>query len=244
MSSKFDLVDKQLSLVIVGGFHALNFTNDWLKFHNLMHEEDFQASETKFHNSLHIETKLPWSNIQVMPHDRERNRITLTLTDPAMLSQFIDLTNSICEMFSTTIVTALGINFSFVTKHTDQDTWDEFGHRILPPSTFSKAFNPEGIECRTGMNSSSVKFERMLDLVVEVEDDDDDRFSELNVTVKPIYYDANGERLYFSTEVGLNYHFPIPLDSGMEAVHLTLQAYLVRLNESVDEQLMNFVRGE
>ncbi|ELH4197690.1 hypothetical protein V9K10_000784 [Vibrio cholerae] len=242
MSSNFDLVDKQLSLVIVGAFHALNFTNDWLKYHELMHEDDFRASETKVHNGFHMETSLPWSTIQVMPHDRDRNRLTITLTDPAMFSQFVDLTTSICTMFSTTLVTALGINFLFLTKHKDQDSWDEFGHRLLPPPTFSRVFNPDETKCRVGMNNCSIKFVRLLESVIEL--DDDELFTELNVTVKPVYYDANGERIYFSTETNLNYHFPMPNNLGMDAVYQTLQVYLAQLNESVDEQVMKFVRGD
>lgn len=242
MPSDFTLIEKQLSLVIVGGFHPLNFTKDWLKVNGLMNEEDFSESTTGLHSPMHVETVLPWVNVQVTPYSNDKNKLSIVLTDSAMYAQFKDFVNSICSMYSTTVVTAMGINFLFITKHKDQDSWDALGYRILPPEQFQNYF-ASGLEStRLGMNNASMKIEHILDSVISLEDND--LRTELNINVKPIYYNQAGERIEFSTEIGLNYHFPITLEAGMDGVSETIHTYIDFLNETVDDKVLALVTGD
>lgn len=242
MSPEFAVQEKQLSIVLIGGFHPLNFSNDWLKLHELVSQGDYDKSRTNILSPAHLETIFPWVTIKITPYDEQKSRLSIILSDPAMYDQFKDLVGSICDMYSTTQVTALGINFSFVTKHANQEEWDSFGYSLLSPDRFVKHFEPEPKDDqKPGMNSASMKIDSVLPSMVDLSKTE--YKTELNVTIKPLYHNDSGERIYFSSEIILNYHFPILKENSMDGVVKTIDKYMDDLEHSVQEQLISFVKG-
>ncbi|MCB5362087.1 hypothetical protein CSB62_12370 [Vibrio splendidus] len=238
MSIKYEIRNKSLSVVVVGGFSAINLTPERLHRYEILNDTDLDSAEVEFLSGGQLSFKLPWVVLNVVPVDAVMSRIALQLTDIGSLKQFYDLARSIVNIFDTSAASALGINFTAEVVHDKTSEWHKFGDSILPKTAWNSIFNNTEKQVHCGLTSASVRFESLIESVEPLKEE---QITELNISVRPLLRDANNDVQLKVSEIRLNHHFPINEESGMLMVEATLDTYFNELSKSFEEHIDRIV---
>lgn len=240
MSQDYKFDNRQNSIVLIGGFSNINFTHEKLFRLELISESDYNESKIIFMDQNQIYVSLPWAKIQLNPADKSSNKLTLTLTDEGSLTLFLDLVKSIIQLFYTSESSALGINFNYRIQHNNADKWHDFGHKIVPKPFWKDIFSHSEEEIY-GTNNVALKITSVLESIKKT---DDDMKVELNLNVRPLFLDENGTKLTNTTEIVLNYHFPLNKIDSMDMANNTIDTYFNMLNDTVDARVKQLLECE
>lgn len=240
MSQIYDVLKRDAAIVFVGGFDSQKYTPEWLHHFDIINEQDFENSELKVLSIHECFTKLEWCSIHVLPASKEESKLVITLTDAGSFQLFVDLVHSIIELNDVSVFTALGINFSHQITHESTTEWNDWGHRLLPPSEWTKAFTDDESK-HSGMRAISMSIDSLLEPIEIVEDRKMVLTIQIVPVLQPIKVEKKGDNI---TDISLNYHFPINKKNGPLIAHETIDKYLEILNQEVDDRVDNLVVGD
>lgn len=239
MSDIYSVRTKSQSVVLIGGFSPSNFTLERLLKYEIISESVADESELQFfHVEGRLSLKLPFALMHVVRVDESDYKLSIQSTDDGTNQIFKDFVVSLMNLFDTTALTGMGLNFFVEIQHLNDKQWHSFGHNILPKEKWAKIFNPEKKDSHCGLTHASLRFESLLESVEKLEDDYN---TELNVAIRPVLSDINGDKQSRVSEIRLNYHFPINEKSGMYMALKTFEQYYDDLSESFVSHIKSIV---
>lgn len=239
MSQAYKILNRDISIVLIGGFNTLKYTPDWLFKLNLINKADFDNAKLEIISTHECLTILDWCSIHVGAASQKDFRFSLTLTDHGSYQLFLDLLHSIFELEDVTVMTALGINFSYKIKHSLTDEWNEWGYRLAPPQNWREAFCKEDQDNHIGMRGLSMSIDSLLEPIEEVEG----KKTSLHLQVVPELQSKDEKNGNNYTRIALNYHFPLNPENGSVMAIETIQKYLNDLENEVDDRVHKLVVG-
>ena len=126
------IINKELNIVVVGGFNPNIITPDWLEHNNLITAKDSKSrSITLINNEVSI-FKIP--DIEIFT---SRERLQLTLKRCEFPELVFDLAIGILTLLIQTPVKNLGINQHLIYDLDSREDRNELGFKLVPPGIWS-----------------------------------------------------------------------------------------------------------
>ncbi len=239
MSEIYSVRTKSQSVVLIGGFSPSNFLLERLLKYNIVSESTADESELQFfHPEGRLSLMLPFAIMHVVRVDESEAKLSIQSTDDGANQLFRDFVVSLMNLFDSTTVTGMGLNFVSEIQHLNDKQWHSFGNNILPKNKWTKIFNPDASDSHCGLTHASIRFESLLESVEKLEDD---LITELNIAVRPVLSDVNNDRQTRVSEIRINYHFPINIKSGMLMALKTFEHYYDDLSDNFDTHIESIV---
>jgi len=148
--TKFELIERDFNIVLVGSFNPAIFHPEWLARNGLISSADLENAQVEVVHPDLARFSVGWAKLEVV-----KERFVVRTHDPSFQGPMRDLAVGIFSILGHTPIKNLGVNAVIKVQAPDEATWHQVGDALAPKEIWSKS-----LVGRVGLKRLSVKAER------------------------------------------------------------------------------------